>query len=485
MSKFILNSIKLLFVFGLVISFNACSKDDDVVIDPGTGTVNVADGFYIAKDGVNPVSSQLLKSESVEDDGFKSQARTGFVANYIYLEAGTYKIYEIASKEFKSKIGGTIEKKTAAGSDCNLNDFFVVKTSSSGAAFNVATAGLYKVTYDALTNESVLYDISKAGIIGDASPAGWSGDTDLPLSGAITKDGAAWQGKDITLRQGAWKFRFNCRWSLDRRTTNTDFKPESGYQMFTNFGGTVADLKTGNDSGNIPVTTATEGIYTIDLKWTPKDGFKATITKTGEVPVVTFDPNNYKFGLIGDATAKAWDADRNFHYKKDGTTHKWVGVFTLLADKEYKFRANDAWDFNLGGDLANLTKGGANIKSPGAGAYYIVLSTSDNGVTWKATVDNKGWGVIGAGSPSGNWDNDTALTAQAFVDGVESYSAIGDFTTGEWKFRAGGAWDLNLGGASLTTLTVDGPNIKLGEAGKYKVTLTYDGANWASKAEKQ
>ena len=485
MSKFILNSIKLLFVFGLVFSFNACSDDDDVVIDPGTGTVNVADGYYISLDNVNPVSSQLLKSETVENDGFTSQARAGFVANYIFLEAGNYKISEIASKEFKSKLGGTIEKKTDTGSACDLNDYFVVKTSASGSAFNVATAGLYKVTYDALTNESVLYEIKKAGIIGDASPAGWSGDTDLPLSGTITKDGAAWQAKDITLRQGAWKIRFNCRWSLDRRTVTTDFKPESGYQMFTNFGGTVADLKTGNDGTNIPVTTATQGIYTIDLKWTPKDGFKASITKTGEVPVVTFDPNNYKFGLIGDATAKEWNADRNFWYKKDGTTHKWVGVFTLLADKEYKFRANDAWDFNLGGDLANLSKGGGNIKSPGAGAYYIVLSTSDDGVTWKATVENKSWGVIGSGSPTLGWDNDSQMAAEAFVDGVESYTVTGDFTTGEWKFRAGGAWDLNLGGTSLTTLTVDGPNIKLGEAGKYKVTLSYDGAIWTSKAEKQ
>ena len=83
------------------------------------------------------------------------------------------------------------------------------------------------------------------------------------------------------------------------------------------------------------------------------------------------------------------------------------------------------------------------------------------------------------------WDNDSQMAAEAFVDGVESYTVTGDFTTGEWKFRAGGAWDLNLGGTSLTTLTVDGPNIKLGEAGKYKVTLSYDGAIWTSKAEKQ
>lgn len=484
MSKFILNSIKLFVIFGLVFTFTSCG-DDDPVIDPGTGSVNVADGFYISKDGVNPVSSQLLKAESVEDEGFKSQARTGFVANYIYLEAGSYKISEIASKEFKSKLGGTIEKKNDTGSACALNDYFVVKTSATGGAFNVATSGLYKVTYDATTNESVLYEIKETGIIGDATPTGWSTDTKLPVNGTITKDGAAWQAKGVVLRQGQWKIRFNCRWNLDRRTVTTDFKPTSGYQLFTNFGGTVADLKTGNDGPNIPVAANGEGTFTIDVTWTPKDGFKAAITKTGEAPAVAFDPTKFKFGLIGDATAKGWDADRDFWYKKEGTTHKWVGVFTLLADKEIKFRTNDSWDVNYGGDLTNLAKGGGNIKSPGAGAYYIVLSTNDDGKTFKATIEKKSWSVIGAGSPTKAWDKDTELVAEAFKDGIESYTATGDFTTDEWKFRAGGAWDLNLGGTALSTLTVDGGNIKLGSAGKYKVTLTFDGSKWASTAVKQ
>lgn len=484
MSKFKLNPVKLLFIFGFFLALASCKKDE-VVIDPGTGSVNVADGFYIAKDGVNPTALGALKAETVEDEGFKSQARTGFVANYVFLEAGSYKISEIVSKEFKSKIGGTTEKKTDAGSACAFNDFTVVKTSTTAPAFAVATAGLYKVSYDATSNEAILYEIKDAGVIGDATPNGWSSDTKLATVGSITKDGAAWQAKGVLLRQGQWKIRFNCRWSLDRRIDPTKgFLAANGYQMFTNFGGTVIDLKTGNDGTNIPVAADKEGVYTIDITWTAKDGVKANITKTADAPPIAFDPNKYKFGVIGDATAKAWDADRDMWYKKDGTTHKWVGVYTFIADKEYKFRINDAWDFSLGGDLANLAKGGANIKSPGTGAYYVTLSTADDGKTWKATVEKKSWSLIGAGSPGLAWDKDTELVAEVAAGGIESYTATGDFTTDEWKFRAGGAWDLNVGG-TLATLVVDGGNLKLTTAGKYKVTLKFDGSNWSGEAIKQ
>lgn len=488
MSKIKFSPVKLFFILGFIIALGSCKKDDPV-IDPGTGTVNVADGFYISKDGVNPTSAGQLKTETVEDDGFKSQARTGFVANYVYLESGNYKLSEIASKEFKTKIGGTAEKKTDAGSSCNYNDYTLVKTAVNGNAFSVATSGLYKVSYDPTTNEAVLYEIKDAGIIGDATPGGWSNDTKLNSVGTASKDSVVWQGKDVILRQGQWKIRFNCRWSLDRRIDpSKNFIATNGYQLFTNFGGTVSDLKTGNDGTNIPVEVDKEGKYTIDIVWTAKNGFRANITKTGDAPAILFDATKYKFGIIGDATAKAWDADRDMWYKKDVsgsvTTHKWMGVYTFIADKEYKFRTNDDWAFSLGGDIANLAKGGVNIKSPGSGAYYVVLSTNDDGKTWKATVEKKSWSLIGDGSPSKGWVNDTELVAEVSTNGIESYVVTGAFTTAEWKFRAGGAWDLNLGG-NLSTLTVDGGNLKVGADGTYKVTLNFDGSNWSATAVKQ
>jgi hypothetical protein len=53
-------------------------------------------------------------------------------------------------------------------------------------------------------------------------------------------------------------------------------------------------------------------------------------------------------------------------------------VFTITADLtagEFKFRANDNWTVNLGGDLNALTQDGANIPIGSDGNYTITLNT--------------------------------------------------------------------------------------------------------------
>lgn len=79
------------------------------------------------------------------------------------------------------------------------------------------------------------------------------------------------------------------------------------------------------------------------------------------------------YGLIGDATPGGWDASTNLT-SADGLV--WTGEVTLAGSGEFKFRANDAWDINLGGDLANLTPGGDNIATPGEGTYVVTLDLS-------------------------------------------------------------------------------------------------------------
>ena len=53
------------------------------------------------------------------------------------------------------------------------------------------------------------------------------------------------------------------------------------------------------------------------------------------------------------------------------------GRFTVtlnLTAAAFKFRANDAWDYNLGGSMSALTPGGDNIPVPSAGNYTITLN---------------------------------------------------------------------------------------------------------------
>ena len=468
-------------MLGLVVLFTSCG-DDDPIIDPGTGGINVADGLYLALEGQDPSSSAVLTSESVEDEGFTSQSRTGFNGGYMYLAAGDYNVVQVASKEVTATIGGASEVISDEGSSCDYNSFTVVSTVADGAAFNVANSGLYRVTHDQMTNELIMYQIEAASIIGAATPGGWGMDTPFE-DVTIASDGASFQLTDVILRSGQWKVRMNCRWNLARLTDpNGGLAAENGYQFFTNFGGSIDNLQNGNDAPNMEVDE--DGVYTITLNWSPQDGISGSLERTGDAPEITFNPNDFNMGIIGDATANSWDADRDMFYKADGDVHRWHAVVTMADAGNWKFRANDAWDFNLGGDLAALGEGGSDIPTLGAGAYYIVLSTADEGETWTATTSDVAWGVIGEGSPSAGWDSDTAMTADGFADGITTYSLVGDFTTADWKFRAGGDWALNLGGA-FSFLELDGGNISLGIDGSYRVELRFDGSVYTASAELQ
>ncbi len=53
-----------------------------------------------------------------------------------------------------------------------------------------------------------------------------------------------------------------------------------------------------------------------------------------------------------------------------------------LTVGEIKFRANDGWDLNLGGDLNALTIGGDNIQITSAGSYTVTLNLAAS----KATI---------------------------------------------------------------------------------------------------
>ena len=116
---------------------------------------------------------------------------------------------------------------------------------------------------------------------------------------------------------------------------------------------------TGEGGGDITCTT--KGFYFI--KANVADGTLETIPTT--------------WGIIGDATANGWDSDQDMTW--DEEKHCWCATITL-TDGTIKFRANDGWDINFGGDPANLNAGGDNIPVT-AGTYdidlYLERTTSD------------------------------------------------------------------------------------------------------------
>ena len=168
------------------------------------------------------------------------------------------------------------------------------------------------------------------GVIGAAAPLGWGDETALTYMPSIGK----WVG-GIHLLADEWKFRANHNWDY-------------------NYGAAAGSSVLTAGGGNIAVTVEDDYAITLDLS-KPLD----------------YSYSAHRWGIIGSATAGGWDSDQNMSWNAVG------GVFTAtinLTVGEMKFRADDDWAFNLGGDINALTDGGGNLAVGTAGNYTITLN---------------------------------------------------------------------------------------------------------------
>lgn len=131
----------------------------------------------------------------------------------------------------------------------------------------------------------------------------------------------------------------------------------------TNYG---ADFNTAGDAANITMTEPA-GYYKVDVDLSAK-----TYTL---IPITTI-------GIIGSASPYGWDSDVDMTYVPYNAETKALGYWEAkditLASGEIKFRANDDWAINWGGDTNALTQDGGNI-SVDAGTYDIKLYAWANG----------------------------------------------------------------------------------------------------------
>ena len=189
-------------------------------------------------------------------------------------------------------------------------------------------AGYYKLNADA-TAGTFTAVATEWGVIGSGSPNGWDDETALTYSPEDTE----WQGV-LHLTADEIKFRANHSWDY-------------------NYGSNAADGILQAGGNNIPVDVESDYSIVLDLS-TPNE--------------YTYSLN--RWGLIGDATPGGWDNDTNMTWDADN------GVFTVTLDLiagSFKFRANDGWDVNFGGDINALSAGGDNIAVAEDGNYTITF----------------------------------------------------------------------------------------------------------------
>jgi hypothetical protein len=197
----------------------------------------------------------------------------------------------------------------------------------------VAADGYYLIKAN-LSNMTYSLTPTTWGVIGDATPTGWGGQTDMVYDAT---SGTFHLGLHLT-SGGSFKFRGTSDWNI-------------------NYGSTAADGMTLNAGGdNIAVSITGDYYITLDLS---------------HPNAYTYSANTW--GLIGDATPGGWSTDTPMTW--DATNQCMTATVDLVAGS-YKFRANQAWTINLGGSTSDLTQDGGNLSITTAGNYTVQLFLS-------------------------------------------------------------------------------------------------------------
>ena len=197
-------------------------------------------------------------------------------------------------------------------------------------------AGTWIVTLDM---NNLTYTVGKPVLYMAGEANGWA--TNDYLAG---EDGVHFTGY-MYLNQNGFKFCTQPEWKG------------------TNYG---ANFDTAGNADNITMTEPA-GYYKVEVDLESKSYVLTPITT---------------IGIIGSASPNGWDSDVDMTYVPYNAETKELGYWEAkditLASGEIKFRANDDWAINWGGDVNALTQGGDNI-SVDAGTYDIKLYAWANG----------------------------------------------------------------------------------------------------------
>lgn len=305
-----------------------------------------------------------------------------------------------------------------------------------------ATNELGAVTYSSVTSLAITpyIAINSVGIIGSATPGGWSTDTDLYRPDA-TKP-SEWTTIIYLTGGNEAKFRIDDDWA-------------------TNWGANTFPSGTGTKDGpNIPVNST--GYYKVDFN-AATGAYNFTLRT---VPSLT------SVSVIGAATPGGWGSDTNL--TQDGSNPNVFTGTVTFTDGEMKFRKTGDWGTNWGGNTYPSgwgTQDGPNIAVK-AGTYFVWINIATGEYAFGPTNRSQpyaGASIIGSGTPGG-WGADTNLIqspANAF-----KYSKKVVIVDGEAKFRKTGDWGVNWGQTTFPNGvgTDGGPNIPVA-AGTYQITF--------------
>lgn len=380
-------------------------------------------GAYITGDATiysaTATSSQLVAAPL---DG--APEGTNVVGIYTWLKAGgSFTILSVDDEGNETNYGkGDVIASAPAET---------VALVAGGTPFAVANDGLYYIAMNKADNQLTVIPAT-FGIIGDATPLQWNGETAMQASYNDAQAVVEYTISGVTLDKKEMKFRYSGGWGIEipyqggkvKIHTNMGYKGDAASAISEAF----SECKSGG--ANFQVGKA--GVYTVTLKLDLRTGqFSAKAICTAEDTSSATLPEK----MFINGSAWGWKQDWSTApemtpvHSHDGM---FWGIYYLEAGAEMKFNNEKSWDTgdNFGvenGDSKGYGEypgGKANLKVTDGGYYLVIVSCTLSAD--KKSVDRK---VILAephlnliGDCAGGWDKENLISFVLQED--DTYQAI-------------------------------------------------------------
>lgn len=366
----------LLLAFVALLSFNACTQDDDIV-------------FVAQPDPEGIQFSNSLQSMYTLPSGNPDNLAERFVWNEVDFEAPTTISYELqgsASESFddymvigntgSNNLGVTIGQMRELAADAGLDNDPETEAPNTGTVYFKVRAYAGEGEGNALEEFSEVVSVNvelpeaeeedeapkmELYLVGDATAAGWNpANNNTPLF----RDG---ENENIYYFEG--RFAGGADIEGFKFLQTTEWQPQWG---LSNSELTNSDML-GEDPDAFPVDndayySLMVNIDDMTFTWEEIDESEATVYET--------------IGIVGEGTSVGWPNDDNptpdlVMTQSEFNPHIWYMEDVVLSDGPLKFRANLAWDVNWGG--ATFPSGeatGDDIQAT-AGTYDVWFNTLD------------------------------------------------------------------------------------------------------------
>ncbi|SNC65893.1 protein of unknown function [Hymenobacter gelipurpurascens] len=328
----------------------SCEKDEDrAVMQPGSALAVTASTNTAVLTQDKASTNAVTYTWSPVDFGFQAAVKYtlqfdkkgGPFTTPIEFEAGNATSRTLTVSELNSVL---IRLKVAPGSTGNVD--VRVKASPGGVAAPVISS------VSTLTGTPYLVFIQYPSLYVPGSYQGWAPDK-APFIASVNNN-KVYEGY-VNFPTADTEFKI----------TNAPSWDKGDYGMDPN--GAPGSLVSSNSQN---IKAANPGYYRLNVDL---NTLKYTLTKTS-------------WAVIGAATPGGWDVETPMVF--NSVKQVWTVTLPLKAD-ELKFRANNAWDIDMGDNEPDGAPdyGGKNIKVGAAGTYTVTLDLSKGAGNYSYSIE--------------------------------------------------------------------------------------------------